>query len=85
MVVVVHVVHGEVVGAGVPGVGGVEEVFVDRHSRRDVDRPADAESFVMFGEDAIGDRDVVRVLAKVDETFIHASKLFSPAVSLRAL
>jgi len=85
MVVVVHVAHREVVGTGVPGVGGVEEVVVDRHSRRDVVRPADAEGFVVFGEDAVGDRDVVRVLAEVDETVVHAGKLFSVAVSFRAL
>lgn len=76
MVVVVHVAHRKIVGTGVSGVGGVEEVVVDRHSRRDVVRPADAESFVVLGEDAIRDRDIVRVLAKVDETIVHASKLF---------
>jgi hypothetical protein len=30
----------------------------------------------VFGQDAIRDRDIVRVLAKVDETIVHASKLF---------
>ena len=76
MVIVVHVAHREVVSTGVPGVGGFKEVIVHRHPRCYVVRPADAERLFVFGEDVVRDRDIIRVLAKVDETIVHASKLF---------
>jgi hypothetical protein len=75
VVVVVQVAHFQVVGAGVAGAGRVEEVVVDCDFCRYVWRPADAEGFVVLGEDAVGDGDVVGVFAQVDEAVVHAGEL----------
>lgn len=75
VVVVVQVAHLQVIGAGVAGVGRVEEVVVDCDFCRHVLRPADSEGFVVLGEDAVGDGDVVGVFAEVDEAVVHAGEL----------
>ena len=48
MVVVVHVACLQVVGAGISGVGRVEEVVVDRYFCRHVLLPSDSERLVVF-------------------------------------